>query len=273
MKLPILGQGTWQMGEDPAKFKQEVDALRAGIEAGISLIDTAEIYSDGGAERVVGEAIKPFYRDNLFLLSKVHPDHSGKDHLEKSLRASLERLGTNYLDLYLLHWRGEIPLSETIDEMERMKSAGLIKDWGVSNFDTEDMMDLFHEKNGSNCTVNQLLYNLASRGTEFSLREWMRNHNVAMMAYCPLAKHGKNAIRANEDPNLVEMAKSYDISVEQLLLAFILHQGICPIPKASSTVHAQANAAMKDFRLKEEDFVTLSRLYPAPTVREPLDIL
>ncbi|MDO5755851.1 MAG: aldo/keto reductase [Tissierellia bacterium] len=273
MILPKLGQGTWRMGENPNTFKKEVEALQAGIEAGLSLIDTAEMYGEGGAEKVVGEAIKPFYRDNLFLVSKVYPHHAGKDHLERSLHQSLERMGTNYLDLYLLHWRGSIPLEETLKEMERMKSAGLIKNWGVSNFDTEDMMELFRLNNGSSCVVNQVLYHLASRGTEFALREWMRDHDVAMMAYCPLAKDGRRTIDPTEDPQLIEMAHSYDLSVEQLLLAFVLHQNITAIPKASTKEHVIANAAMKDFQLKEEDFNRLSRLYPAPTSRESLDIV
>ncbi len=186
--VPAIGLGTWYLGENPATWNKELEALRTGIDTGMTLIDTAEMYGSGRSERLVGEAISGMNRESLFVVSKVLPQNAGKSRIFSSCRASLKRLGTSYLDLYLLHWRGGVPLSETVSCMEELKKEGLIRDWGVSNFDLEDMEELWQVKSGQKCLVNQVLYHMGSRGIEYSLLPWMESHHVSLMAYCPLAR-------------------------------------------------------------------------------------
>lgn len=185
--IPCLGQGTWYMGEKPKRKAEEIKALQLGIELGMKLIDTAEMYGNGDSERLVGEAIKG-RRDDVFLVSKVYPHNSGMDKIKIACENSLKRLGTDHLDLYLLHWRGRVPLEETIEGMERLRKEGKILRWGVSNFDTDDMEELWNTPNGSNCSTNQVLYHLGSRGIDFDLLPWQRVHHMPIMAYSPWLK-------------------------------------------------------------------------------------
>ena len=193
-----IGQGTWYLGEDPDRFDAECSALRAGVEAGMNLIDTAEMYGDGAAEELVGRAIQGLDRDKLFLVSKVYPFNAGRGDIRVSCEDSLMRMKTDHLDLYLLHWRGSVPLAETVECMEELKEDGLIRAWGVSNLDTDDMQELFAQPDGTHCAANQVLYNVGSRGIEYDLLPLMRQHQIPVMAYCPLAQAGR--LRPAEPP-------------------------------------------------------------------------
>src|SRR5699024_10416299 len=273
MNLPRMGQGTWKLGDDPRRFRREVESIRLGIENGLTLIDTAEMYGEGKSEVLVGEAIKAYERKELFIISKAYPFNAGEK-LYDALQRSLYRLGTDYLDLYLLHWRGRIPLSETIYHMERLVEGGLIKHWGVSNFDTEDMKELLSLEGGENCKVNQVLYNLASRGIEHSLLPYLKENNIEAMAYCPITPD-KELFNGIKDNKIVQdISKKHNISIPQLLLAFINHRGdMTPIPRTSNPEHNIENAEMLEFNLPTEDYNKLDEEFPAPDHKTQLHIV
>ncbi|WP_033787675.1 aldo/keto reductase [Pantoea agglomerans] len=271
--LPVIGQGTWYMGENPAQRADEVAALQAGLEYGLQLIDTAEMYADGGAEEVVGQALLG-RRDRALLVSKVYPWNAGEVDAIAACERSLRRLQTDYLDLYLLHWRGNIPLEETLRAMERLQQQGKIRHWGVSNFDTDDMAELWDEEKGEACATNQVLYHLASRGIEFDLLPACQQRGVPVMAYCPLAQAGRLRDSLFTDPQLTQIAQQKGISVAQLLLAWVIRQpGVIAIPKASSVAHVQENAAALEVKLTDEDLQLIDRAWPAPQHKLPLDIV
>ena len=271
--LPVIGQGTWYMGENPAQRADEVAALQAGLECGLKLIDTAEMYADGGAEEVVGQALLG-RRDQALLVSKVYPWNAGEVDAIAACERSLQRLQTDYLDLYLLHWRGNIPLEETLRAMERLQQQGKIRHWGVSNFDTDDMAELWDEEKGEACATNQVLYHLASRGIEFDLLPACQQRGVPVMAYCPLAQAGRLRDSLFTDPQLTQIAQQKGISVAQLLLAWVIRQqGVIAIPKASSVAHVQENAAALEVELTDEDLQLIDRAWPAPQHKSPLDIV
>lgn len=272
--MPKLGQGTWYMGEDPKLREKEIEALQEGIRLGMTLLDTAEMYGEGRSEKLVGEAIKIFPREDLFLVSKVYPHNAGRKNIFTSLKRSLERLDTPYLDLYLLHWRGSVPLSETIACMEEMKKEGLIKNWGVSNFDTDDMKELLSYPSGDQCSVNQVLYHLGSRGIEYDLLPYLKKENIALMAYCPLGHDKTKRRRITEHPVVREVAEKHGITPLQLMLSFtLLEDSVCAIPKASSLPHVKENAETLHLTLTEEDLLRLSEAFPAPRKSVPLDML
>ena len=271
--LPVIGQGTWYMGENPAQRADEVAALQAGLECGLKLIDTAEMYADGGAEEVVGQALLG-RRDRALLVSKVYPWNAGEVDAIAACERSLRRLQTDYLDLYLLHWRGNIPLEETLRAMERLQQQGKIRHWGVSNFETDDMAELWDEEKGEACATNQVLYHLASRGIEFDLLPACQQRGVPVMAYCPLAQAGRLRDSLFTDPQLTQIAQQKGISVAQLLLAWVIRQpGVIAIPKASSVAHVQENAAALEVELTDEDLQLIDRAWPAPQHKLPLDIV
>jgi len=272
--LPFIGQGTWFMGENPSAKQKEVSALQYGIDQGMSLIDTAEMYGSGGAELVVGEAIKGQDRSKLYIVSKVYPHNAGKNNIFRACEQTLQRLETDYLDLYLLHWRGSVPLSETVACMEELVRQGKIKRWGVSNFDTEDMKELWQVPDGNKCVVNQVLYHLGSRGIEYDLLPWMEKHQVATMAYCPLAQAGTLRRGLFNNTAVKAVAKKHGISVAQVLLGFVLNKpNIIAIPKAASIEHVAENAAMGNIKLDNDDIKLLDEHYPGPTHKMPLDIV
>ncbi|THB82498.1 aldo/keto reductase [Pantoea allii] len=271
--LPVIGQGTWYMGENPAQRAGEVAALQAGLECGLQLIDTAEMYAEGGAEEVVGQALRG-RRDKALLVSKVYPWNAGEVDAIEACERSLRRLQTDYLDLYLLHWRGNVPLEETLRAMERLQQQGKIRHWGVSNFDTEDMAELWDEPEGNACATNQVLYHLASRGIEFDLLPACQQREMPVMAYCPLAQAGRLRDSLFTDPVLIQIAQQKGISVAQLLLAWVIRQsGVIAIPKASSVVHVQENAAALEVVLTDEELQLIDRAWPAPQHKLPLDIV
>lgn len=264
-KVPALGQGTWFLGERKALQEQEKQALIAGVGAGMTLIDTAEMYGDGKAEKLIGAAISGMKRENLFLVSKVYPHNAGRKNIFKSCMASMSRMGVDYLDLYLLHWRGGIPLSETVACMEQLKKEGKIRRWGVSNFDTEDMEELWSVPHGKNCAVNQVLYHVASRGIEYDLLPWLRRHHVPLMAYCPLAQGGELRQGLYENPVLKQIAQKHQVSVSQVLLAFVLRDGdVIAIPRTGKAAHALENAAADEVLLTDEELAMIDCEFPAP---------
>ena len=273
MLLPRMGQGTWKMGENPAKRSEEINALREGISLGMTMIDTAEMYGEGLAESLVGEAIRPLARESVYLVSKVYPHNAGRGRIFRSAENSLKRMGAAYMDLYLLHWRGGVTLKETVACMEELRKSGLIKDWGVSNFDTSDMQELFSIPGGENCKVNQVLYHLGSRGIEFELLPWLNEHHVPVMAYCPLAQESLLKPELFKSRAVKAVAQKHDITPAQVLLGFILRdQALIPIPKAGSVKHMRENAAMLNIPLDENDIQMLDEAFPAPNYKTPLDV-
>lgn len=270
--IPKLGVGTWYLGEE--NYESDLEALKTALDIGVVLIDTAEMYGNGNAELLIGDAIRNANRSNLYLVSKVYPHNAGRKNIRKSLLKSMENMGVNYLDMYLLHWRGGVPLSETVECMEELKAEGLIKNWGVSNFDTNDMIELFSVKNGSNCAINQVLYHLGSRGVEYDLMPWLKEHNIPLMAYCPMAQGGdlKKALLKNE--TLKTIAKKYNISVQQLLLKFVLEQdNVVAIPRSGNPTHIKENWFIKDLKISSDDLQIMNKEFPAPDKKTYLDIV
>lgn len=273
-QVPAIGQGTWFLGERKGNREREVETLRAGIGAGMTLLDTAEMYGNGKAEELIGEAIKGYDRSSLFLVSKVYPYNAGRKSIFKSCMESMGRLNTGYLDLYLLHWRGGIPLKETVECMEQLKKEGKIRRWGVSNFDTDDMKELWSVPGGKNCTVNQVLYHVASRGIEYDLLPWMREHGVPAMAYCPLAQAGDLKRGLYESPVLLRIAEAHQCSISQVLLAFVIRGGdVIAIPRTGKKEHALDNAKAWEIELTEEEMAEIDRAFPAPARKVHLDIV
>lgn len=273
MRMPKLGQGTWRMGEQRGRAQEEIECLRLGIELGISLIDTAEMYGEGGAEEVVGRAIAPFDRSRLFLVSKVYPHNAGGGALVRSAEQSLRRLGTDYLDTYLLHWPGAIPVEETIAGMEALMKAGKIRSWGVSNFDLPGMQHILSLPGGGGCVTDQVLYHLGSRGVDYALLPWLKTERIAMMAYCPVAQGGRLRQGLAGNPVVRKIAAAHGISAIQVLLAFVLQQpDVVAIPKAASAEHVRANAETLDVQLTSEELKALEEAFPAPDHPVPLDI-
>ncbi len=271
--VPALGLGTWYLGDRKEKREQEIEALRTGIHAGMTLIDTAEMYGRGRSESLVGEAIRDMDRSGLYLVSKVLPENAGRRNMERSLDHSLERLGTDYLDLYLYHWRGGIPLRETVACLEDLRKGGKIRAWGVSNFDIDDMEELFALPGGDQCLVNQVLYHTASRGIEFSLLPWMQEHQVALMAYCPLAQAGTLRGDLFSDPVLQSIAEKHHCDVSQVLLAWNIRNGsTIAIPRSSSAAHTLLNAQADQIELDADDYHAIDGVYPKPDHKVWLDM-
>jgi len=264
--MPTLGQGTWFMGESRAERKAEIAALQHGIGVGLTLIDTAEMYGDGGAEEVVGEAIAG-QRKKIFLVSKVLPSNASSRGTIAACERSLRRMKTDYLDLYLLHWPGSYPLAETFAALNALQDAGKIRAWGVSNFDTADMIRAAKVDGGKNC-VNQVLYNLGSRGIEWDLLPWQRERNIATMAYSPLQQ---TQLLGNS--GLQQLAQELGITPAQLALSWLLHQGVIPIPKSSNLKRVAENRKAWDITLSTEVLKCLDAAFPPPKRKMPLDIL
>ena len=257
--VPALGMGTWRMGESTRARRKEVAALRAGIEAGMTLVDTAEMYADGGAEQVLAEAMAG-RRGDVFVVSKVSPQNAGARSAIAACERSLRRLQTDRLDLYLLHWRSRIPLPETVGAFERLRRDGKILRWGVSNFDTEDVEELLALPDGARCAVNQVLYHLGERGIEWSLVERCRRHAIAVMAYSPVAEGA-----LLRDPDLVRIARSIGRTPAQLALAWLLRrENVIVIPQTSSVAHVIENRAATAIELAPATLAELDAAFPPP---------
>lgn len=271
--VPAIGQGTWYMGERNSDLRAEVQALQQGLDAGMTLIDTAEMYADGGAERVVGEAIAG-RRDAAFLVSKVYPHHAGGAKAIAACEQSLKRLKTECIDLYLLHWRGSIPLHDTVAAMETLQASGKIRRWGVSNLDTDEMQALWKIPGGQACMTNQVLYHAAARGIEFDLLPWCEEHGVPVMAYCPLAQAGKLRHDVLTSAVMQDIASARGVSSSQVALAWVTRTGnVIAIPKAVQPQHVKDNAAALTLSLTEDEIARIDAAFPAPNHKTPLDMV
>lgn len=270
--VPALGMGSWNMGDSNASRAEEIASLRAGVDAGLSVIDTAEMYGSGRSERLVGEAIEG-QRQSVFLISKVLPSNATFNGTIMSCQASLKRLGTDYLDLYLLHWRGGVPLEETVEAMEHLKARGAIRRWGVSNFDTEDMEEL--DALDTSCSANQILYNLEARGVEYDLLDHDRASKVVSIAYSPLGQGGELL----DDPVLERIARGYETrsgvaSPAQIALAWTLRNpNVLPIPKAGSRTHLRDNLEALSITLCDDDLAQLDTHFRPPLHKTPLQMI
>ncbi|MDR6860843.1 aldo/keto reductase [Variovorax guangxiensis] len=275
-KIPVLGLGTWRMGEEPGSRKAEVAAVRTAIAMGLRLIDTAEMYGEGGAEEVVGQAIAEALRagdvrrEELFVVSKVYPHNASRKGTPAACARSLARLGLDRIDLYLLHWRGEHPLDQTCEAMRRLVDDGRIGRWGVSNFDTGDMDELAAVCGEPlDCAANQVYYSMSERGPEFSLLPWQRERGLPLMAYSPI---DQGALAG--DAALKKMAERLGVTAAQLALAWVVAQpGVVAIPKAVREAHLRDNLAAAELRLSAEDLAEIDRLHPPPRGKKPLAMI
>ena len=267
-KIPQLGLGTWHMGERGSARAAEAKAVRAGVDRGITLIDTAEMYGEGGAEEVVAEATAGL-RDQVFIVSKVYPHNASRTGVAAACERSLRRLKTDRLDLYLLHWRGSHPLADTVEAFEKLKAAGKIRHWGVSNFDTDDMDELRRVPGGTNCACNQVLYHLGSRGIDFDLIADCAAHDELVMAYSPL---GQGSILRN--PALAAIAKRHGVTPAAAAVAWTMrHPNVIAIPKAATLAHVAENAAAADLVLDAGDLAALDTAFPPPKRKTSLGML
>ena len=275
-RVPALGQGTWRMGEKKSAHADEVGALRLGIDLGVTLIDTAEMYGEGGAEEVVADAIEGQH-ERVFIVTKVYPHHASRSELPKACDRSLKRLRIDTIDLYLLHWRERTPaLEETVQAFEKLRSTGKIKRWGVSNFDVDDMEELLAIDNGTNCAANQVLYNLENREIEFDLLPFLTSNikpqtsSIPVMAYSPVG-HNRGLL---ENKLLKKIAKRQDATSAQIALAWVLRQpDMFAIPKASTEKHVRDNARSIKIELDKEDLGELDREFPPPKSKKRLPTL
>jgi diketogulonate reductase-like aldo/keto reductase len=264
--VPVLGQGTWHMGEAEQERDAEIGALRLGIDLGMTLVDTAEMYAGGEAEKIVGEAISG-RRGQVYLGSKVYPHNASRKGAITACERSLRRLKTDYLDLYLLHWRGSIPLGETLAAFEELRRTGKIRDFGVSNFDRSDMEQLTAASGGENTATNQALYNLRRRGIEWDLLPWCRQRGIPIMAYSPIEQ-------GHQFPQLRAFSERRGLTPAQVALAWVLGQeGVVAIPKARKLQHVSENRAAVDVVFTAQELAELDKLYPRPTGKTPLEML
>lgn len=272
-EYPIFGIGTWYLGDSEETYEQEKAVIQYALQHGVTLIDTAEMYGNGKAEKLVGDAIQGFDRESFKIVSKVLPQNAGKQNMRRSLEASLKRLQTDYLDLYLLHWRGRVPLEETVAAFEELKAEGKIKAWGVSNFDVEDLEELRQEPNGEQGQLNQVLYHLGSRGIEVALKPYMEQKGMPVMAYCPMGQGGALNKKMRHNETIQTIAKEHYISDMQVILAWVLHQkNVIAIPRTSKLEHMKENIAAQKIRFTEAELSKLNQVFPAPAERVPLDI-
>ena len=267
-KVPALGLGTWHMGDSSRSRAAEVKALQRGLDLGLALIDTAEMYAEGGAEEVVGEALAG-RRDHVYLVSKVYPHNASRAGVLAACARSLKRMKVERIDLYLLHWRGQYPLAETVEGFERLKHEGKIGAWGVSNFDTDDMEELAEVAAPNACLTDQVLYHLGSRGIEFDLIPACAHDGVSVMAYSPL---GQGSVLDN--PSLLAISKARGVAPATVALAWVLrHPNVIAIPKSSSIAHVEANAAAQDLHLSAEELSALDKAFLPPRRKMPLGML
>ncbi|TCL73777.1 aldo/keto reductase [Rhizobium sp. BK251] len=266
--VPALGQGTWNMGEIAARAKDEIASLQAGIDRGMTVIDTAEMYADGRSEKLVGKAIDG-RRAEVFVVSKVYPWNASRKGTIEACERSLQRMRIERIDLYLLHWRGNHPLAETVEAMESLQLSGMIGAWGVSNFDVDDMEELLAVPGGKNVAANQVLYNLGRRGIEFDLLPWCQERNIPVMAYSPIEQG-----RLLHHPEVVRIAKAYQATPAQVALAFLLERtGVIAIPKSASAQRVAENRDCVSLDITEEDWKALDAAFPPPDNKKPLEMI
>jgi diketogulonate reductase-like aldo/keto reductase len=266
--VPVLGLGTWGMGEQPETRQNEIDAIRFGIDVGMRVIDTAEMYGDGAAEELVGQALLE-RRDRVFLVSKMLPQNASRRGTIAACERSLKRLQTDRLDLYLLHWRGPTPLAETLEAFEELERTGKIRYWGVSNLDVPDMEELYSLPGGVACATDQVLYNLMRRGIEYDLLPWCEQRKMPVMAYSPLEQG-----RLLGDAELRRIAAEYTATPAQIALRWVLrHEHVIATPKASTPGHVKQDRIALDIPMTKEDFAALDRVFPPPDDKVPLEMI
>lgn len=266
--FPRIGMGTWNMGEDPSAAKQEVKALQHGLDLGIKLIDTAEMYADGRSESIVGKALAG-RREEAYLVSKVLPNNASYEGVMKACERSLKNLKTDYIDLYLLHWQGHYSFQETIDAFEQLKTEGKIKAWGVSNMDVDEMKAIQSVENGDQCQTNQVLYNLSRRGIEYDLLPWQQRHRMPVMAYSPIEQG-----RLLGAEVLEELAEKYSATTAQIALAWVLREDwVIPIPKTSSEKRMKENFGALNIQLEKQDLEMIDKAFPPPTFKMSLETI
>ena len=271
--VPVLGQGTWRMGEDRSRHQSEVAALRLGFDLGMNLIDTAEMYGEGGAEEVVGNAIAD-RREEVFVVSKVYPHNATRRGAIAACERSLRRLKTDYIDLYLLHWRGDVPLAETVEAFQQLKETGKILEHGVSNFDVSDMEEWVALPGGDEVASNQVLYSLMYRGIEWDLLPWSRERRIPIMAYSPVGHKSDEQKQMFNDRNLKAIAAEHGVTPAQIALAWVLREpDIIAIPKAIRPEHIRENRAALDIELTPEDLAKIDKSFPPPSRKIPLEML
>jgi diketogulonate reductase-like aldo/keto reductase len=267
--VPALGIGTWRMGESSRSREREIAALQLAVDSGLRVIDTAEMYADGGAESVVGAALRGGRRDRAFVVTKVLPSNASRRGVVAACGRSLERLGIERIDLYLLHWRGATPLSETVEAFEQLVSQGRIARWGVSNFDLAQMHELFSLAHGGRCAANQVYYSASRRGVEFDLLPWLRGRSIPLMAYCPFDEG-----RLLGDPTLGAIGRRHGAGPAQVALAWLLRQpGVIAIPKAGKVEHLRDNLDAVRLELDAEDIELIDRRWPPPAGKQELAIV
>lgn len=266
--VPQLGQGTWFMGERADRMRSEADSIRLGVDLGMTLIDTAEMYADGGAEEMLAEALNGI-RDKVFLVSKVYPHNASFNGVRAAAERSLERMNVDVIDLYLLHWRGGVPFEETVRGFEALQKDGLIRHWGVSNLDTDDMEELLDVDGGEACAVDQVLYNLTRRGPEYDLLPFLRENAIPVMAYSPIEQG-----RLPQTGVLADLGKKHGVGPFQIALAWVMRDpNVIAIPKASKAEHVKANRAAADIVLDAEDLAALDNVFTPPSRKRPLEML
>lgn len=268
IKVPALGQGTWYMGENPAKHETEIRALQMGIDLGMTVIDTAEMYGDGLSEQLVGEAIYG-RRDDVFLISKVLPWNASYNGTINACEQSLRRLKTDRIDLYLLHWSGSYPIQKTVEAMLTLQESGKILQWGVSNMDVTEMEDFMNIPQGNTCATDEVLYNLTRRGIEYDLIPWCESHNIPIIAYSPIEQG-----RLLNNPTLKRIAVAHSATPAQVALAWVLRKpNLLAIPKASSESHVRENFGSLAINLTDSDLALLDKAFPAPQYKKPLEMI
>jgi diketogulonate reductase-like aldo/keto reductase len=267
-EVPQLGQGTWFMGERAERRKAEADAIRLGVDLGMTLVDTAEMYADGGAEVMLADALKGI-REKVFLVSKVYPQNASFKGVRAAAERSLKRMNTDVIDLYLLHWRGSVPFEDTVRGMEALQADGLIRHWGVSNLDIDDMEELLNVDGGEACAANQILYNPTRRGPDFDLLPFLAENEIAAMAYSPIEQGRLPTAGA-----LGEIAKKHNVGPFQVALAWAMRlPHVIAIPKASNPQHVKANRAAADIVLDADDLAAIDKAFPPPTRKRGLEML
>ncbi|WP_152658459.1 aldo/keto reductase [Oceanobacillus sp. CFH 90083] len=268
-----IGLGTLKMGDKSNKFDQEIKAIQMGLDNGVQVIDTAEMYGDGNSEHLIAQAIKPYLynREDLFLISKVLPSNASKKQLPISLDHSLIRLNVDYLDLYLLHWQGSIPLQETVEALEKAKNQGKIKAWGVSNLDTDDIEKILTFPEGANCAANQVRYNLADRGIEYDLIPVMSKQEIPVIAYAPVDRCDSSGTGLTKQNVLKEIAETHQADIFQILLAWCIRNGeTIAIPQSSNPAHVFNNVKAAEIQLTQQDLEQIDTIFPKPVTKQPL---
>lgn len=272
--LPAIGIGTWHMGDSPQTYAQEKATILYGLQHGATVIDTAEMYGEGNAEKLVGDVLQDFDRSKVFLISKFYPQNATKDKMKQALDRSLKRLKTNYLDLYLLHWRGPVPLADTVAGLVELQKAGKIRYWGVSNFDTVDLKELYTLPSGDQVFANEDLYNLANRGIEYDLLPWQRRHQLPLIAYAPIDQGDSRGQKLTENSTIQQIAQAHQVTPMQILLAWTIQaKDIMAIPQTSNVDHMKQNILASGIDLSNQEMQQIDSQFSAPVFKQPLQMI